>query len=137
MIVYRRLESSCADGPTRGVCRRPVFFKSLHDTLARQGLPFREAHEATGLLVAFCLQEGKDLQDLALPQMQGVSSLIGEDVYEVLALEHVVNARDSYGGTAQAQVEAQIAEARAALAGEVLFGSIKRRRGVTHTKDFT
>ncbi len=48
--------------------------------------------------------------------MQGVSSLIEEDVYEVLELEHVVNARDSYGGTAQAQVEAQIAEARAALA---------------------
>ena len=70
--------------------------------------------------MAFCLQEGKDLQDLALPQMQGVSSLIEEDVYEVLELEHVVNARDSYGGTAQAQVEAQIAEARAALAGEVL-----------------
>ena len=89
----------------------------LADYLARKGLPFREAHEATGRLVAVCLQEGKDLQDLALPQMQGVSNLIEEDVYEVLELEHVVNARDSYGGTAQAQVEAQIAEARAARAG--------------------
>ncbi len=89
----------------------------LADYLARKGLPFREAHEATGRLVALCLQEGKDLQDLALPQLQGVSSLIEEDVYEALELEHVVNARDSYGGTAQAQVEAQIAEARAALAG--------------------
>ena len=107
--VWRRLESSRADGPTRGVCRRPVFFKSLHYTLARKSLPLREAHEATGRLVVLGLQQGKDLQDLALPQRQGVSSLIEEDVYEVLALEHVVNARESYGGTAQAQVEAQIA----------------------------
>ena len=88
----------------------------LADYLAQKGLPFREAHEATGKLVALCLQEGKDLQDLALPQMQAISSLIEDDVYEALTLEHVVNARDSYGGTAQAQVEAQIAEARAALA---------------------
>ncbi len=89
----------------------------LADYLAQKGLPFREAHDAVGRLVALCLQEGKDLQDLALPQMQGVSPLIEEDVYEVLELEHVVNVRQSYGGTAQAQVEAQIAEARAALAG--------------------
>jgi len=66
--------------------------------------------------VAGCLQQGKDVQGLALPQMQGVSSLFDEDVYEVLALEPLVNARERYGGTAQAQVEAQIAEARAALA---------------------
>ena len=40
---------------------------------------------------------------------------LADPVREILP--HVVNARDSYGGTAQAQVEAQIAEARAALAG--------------------
>ncbi len=67
--------------------------------------------------MAGCLQQGKDLQDLALLQMQAVSSLFDEDVYEVLALEPLVNACERYGGTAQAQVEAQIAEARAVLAG--------------------
>ena len=89
----------------------------LADYLAQKGLPFREAHEVTGKLVARCLQEGKDLQDLNLDQMQAVSALIDEDVYEALALEQVVSVRNSYGGTAQAQVEAQIAAARNALAG--------------------
>ena len=89
----------------------------LADYLAQKGLPFREAHEVTGTLVALCLQEGKDLQDLSLDQMQAVSDLIDDDVYEALALEQVVSVRNSYGGTALGQVEAQIAQARAALAG--------------------
>jgi argininosuccinate lyase len=89
----------------------------LADYLARKGLPFREAHDVVGRLVALCLQEEKDLQDLPLARMQSVSALIDDDVYDVLEVEHVVNARTSYGGTAQAQVEAQIDRARAALAG--------------------
>ena len=87
----------------------------LADYLAQKGLPFREAHEVTGKLVALCLEEGKDLQDLSLDQMQAVSVLIDEDVYAALALEQVVSVRSSYGGTARAQVAAQIVEARAML----------------------
>ena len=90
----------------------------LADYLAQNGLPFREAHEVTGRLVALCLQEGKDLQDLTLAQMQAVSPLIEAEVYDALALEQVVSVRNSYGGTAQAQVAAQIAQARVALEEE-------------------
>ena len=43
---------------------------------------------------------------IALMYLSGLSE---EEVYEVLALEHLVNVRERYGGTAQAQ----IAEARA------------------------
>ena len=70
----------------------------LADYLAKKGLPFREAHEVVGKLVALGLQEGKDLQDLGLERMQEVSSLIEEDVYAALNLEAVVDARTSYGG---------------------------------------
>ena len=87
----------------------------LADYLAKKGLPFREAHEVVGKLVALGVGQGKDLQDLSLGEMQAVSSLIDEDVFEVLKLETVVNARTSYGGTATAQVERQIAAARRAL----------------------
>ena len=89
----------------------------LADYLAQKGLPFREAHEVTGKLVALCLEEGKNLQDLSLDQMQAISALIDDDVYAALALEQVVSVRSSYGGTARAQVEVQIAAARTALAG--------------------
>ena len=87
----------------------------LADYLAKRGLPFREAHEAVGKLVALGLDRGKDLQELSLEEMRGVSEQIEEDVFEVLRLENVVNARDSYGGTARAQVEQQIEQAKEML----------------------
>ena len=87
----------------------------LADYLARKGLPFREAHEVVGKLVALGVQEGKDLQALSLAQLQNVSELIGEDVYEVLRLETVVGARSSYGGTALSQVKTQVQAAKEML----------------------
>ncbi len=90
----------------------------LADYLARKGLPFREAHEVVGQLVALGVREGKDLQDLELTQMQGISERISADVFEVLGLEHVVNARTSYGGTALAQVTTQVRLAKEMLGDE-------------------
>ena len=87
----------------------------LADYLAKKGLPFREAHEVVGKLVALGLEKGKDLQDLELVDMKNVSPLIEQDVYDALGLERVVNARSSYGGTATEQVEAQIRAARRQL----------------------
>jgi argininosuccinate lyase len=88
----------------------------LADYLAKKGLPFREAHEVVGRLVALALSQGKNLQDLSLDAMRQVSPLIEDDVYDVLRLEHVVGSRNSYGGTALSQVKTQIAKAKAALA---------------------
>ena len=90
----------------------------LADYLARKGLPFRGAHEVVGQLVALGVREGKDLQDLGLEEMREVSPLIQEDVFEMLELESVVNARSSYGGTALEQVRAQVQRARAMMEGE-------------------
>jgi argininosuccinate lyase len=87
----------------------------LADYLAKKGLPFREAHEVAGKLVALGIKQGKDLQQLELSEMQQVSSLIDKDVFETLRLESVVNARQSYGGTALSQVKKQIAKARRLL----------------------
>jgi argininosuccinate lyase len=90
----------------------------LADYLAQKGLPFREAHEVVGRLVALGVREGRDLQELSLDEMQGVSALIGADVFEVLRLEHVANARTSYGGTALGQVTKQVQAAKAMLGDE-------------------
>jgi argininosuccinate lyase len=87
----------------------------LADYLAKKGLPFREAHEIVGQLVALGIRQGKDLQQLDLAEMQKISSLIAKDVFEVLKLESVVNVRNSYGGTSAQQVKKQIAKARKML----------------------
>ena len=81
----------------------------LADWLVRvPGLPFRDAHHVTGTLVAMAETQGCDLPDLTLEQMQSVHAEITQDVFDVLGVENSVNSRMSYGGTAPAQVRAQV-----------------------------
>lgn len=89
----------------------------LADWLVRElGLPFRDAHHVTGSLVALAEQGGVDLPDLTLAQMQSVHGQITDDVFNVLGVHNSVASRQSYGGTAPAQVRAQIARWKEKLA---------------------
>jgi len=82
----------------------------LADWLVRAlDMPFREAHHVTGALVKLAEDAGCDLPDLTLAQMQGVHGAITGDVFEVLGVHNSVASRMSYGGTAPAQVRAQVA----------------------------
>ena len=89
----------------------------LADWLVREaGLPFRDAHHATGALVAMAEKRGVDLPDLTLEEMRSVNPAITGDVYKVLGVHNSVASRTSYGGTAPAQVRAQIARWKEKLA---------------------
>jgi argininosuccinate lyase len=87
----------------------------LADYLVKKGLPFRDAHEVVGKAVSLGLSLKKDLSELELEQLQTLSSLIDESVYEVLTLEGSIGARDHLGGTAPNQVKAAVAAARERL----------------------
>ena len=78
----------------------------------KKGLPFRDAHEVVGKLVALGLEQQKDLSEISLEQLQAASGLIDEDVFEVLTLEGSLGARDHLGGTAPSQVRRAIDKAR-------------------------
>ena len=88
----------------------------LADYLVKKGLPFRDAHETVAHAVKAATAQGKDLADLPLAQLQGFHAAIEADVFEVLSLRGSLNARNVLGGTAPAQVRAQIARHRARLA---------------------
>jgi argininosuccinate lyase len=88
----------------------------LADYLARKGIPFRDAHEIVGSSVAYCVAERCDLAELPLAKLQSFSSLIEEDVFEVLTLEGSVAARNHIGGTAPEQVRQAIQRGRDLLA---------------------
>ncbi|MGJ5621204.1 argininosuccinate lyase [Sulfitobacter sp. MF3-043] len=89
----------------------------LADWLVRVlGLPFRDAHHITGTLVAMAESQGCDLPDLTLDQMKSAHVDITSDVFDVLGVENSVNSRMSYGGTAPAQVRAQVARWKGILA---------------------
>ena len=88
----------------------------LADYLVKKGLPFRDAHEAVAHAVRACVEQGCDLGDLSLAQLQQFSHLVASDVFAVLTLEGSVAARNHIGGTAPDQVRAAIARVRAQLA---------------------
>ncbi|MEC5292199.1 argininosuccinate lyase [Aurantimonas sp. C2-6-R+9] len=90
----------------------------LADWLVRElGLPFREAHHVTGRAVALAEERGVGLEDLPLDLLQTLEARITDAVYSVLGVDASVNSRTSFGGTAPANVRAQIAYWRDRLGG--------------------
>ncbi|WP_313074846.1 argininosuccinate lyase [Melaminivora sp.] len=87
----------------------------LADYLVKKGLPFRDAHETVAHAVRAAVEQGVDLSGLPLATLQGFHPAIEGDVFEALSLEGSLNARNTLGGTAPAQVRAQIARHRARL----------------------
>ncbi len=87
----------------------------LADYLVGKGLPFRDCHEIVGHAVGYGVQEGKDLAEMTLAELQQFSSEITDDVFAVLTLEGSVNARNHIGGTAPAQVRAAVQRGRELL----------------------
>ena len=87
----------------------------LADYLTKKGLPFRDAHEAVGLAVKRAEEQGVDLPQLSLADLQVFSPLVTEDVFSVLTVEGSLAARDHIGGTAPNQVRAAIQRARSRL----------------------
>lgn len=87
----------------------------LADYLAARGLPFREAHHATGAAVALAEKKGVRLEDLSLAELRGFSELVEQDVFGVLEHEAAVRRRALAGGTGPAPVAVQLAGLRAWL----------------------
>ena len=81
----------------------------LADYMVKKGLPFRDAHEAVAHAVKAAMQHQVDLSELPLNVLQGFNAKIEKDVYDVLSLRGSLNARNTLGGTAPAQVQVQIA----------------------------
>jgi argininosuccinate lyase len=88
----------------------------LADYLVKKGLPFRDAHETVAHAVKAAISHNVDLSELPLTVLKEFNTAIEKDVYEALSLRGSLNARNTLGGTAPAQVRAQIARHRQRLA---------------------
>jgi argininosuccinate lyase len=87
----------------------------LADYLVKKGLPFRDAHETVAHAVKAAIASRVDLSELPLAELQQFHPRIENDVFEVLSLRGSLNARNTLGGTAPAQVRLQIARHQARL----------------------
>jgi argininosuccinate lyase len=87
----------------------------LADYLVKKGLPFRDAHEVVAHAVKTAQGLGVDLSELPLQTLQQFDARIEADVFGPLSLQGSLNARNTLGGTAPAQVRLQIARHRTRL----------------------
>ena len=105
-----------ADNMRAAVMQGFAMATDLADYLVKKGMPFRDSHEVVARAVRFADDKGVDLSELAFVDLAQFSDLIAEDVFEHLTPEGALNARDHIGGTAPAQVRAQIARWRGLIA---------------------
>jgi argininosuccinate lyase len=87
----------------------------LADYLVKKGVAFRDAHEVVAHAVKLALQRGVDLAELPLSELRALHPQIGDEARGVLSLEGSLNSRAGRGGTAPAQVRAQIERHRQRL----------------------
>jgi len=85
------------------------------ELLVRRGVPFREAHEAVGLLVRWCTEHDCDLHEVSDDQLAAVSPQLTPDVRSVLSVRGALDARASRGGTARVRVVEQLADVERAV----------------------
>jgi argininosuccinate lyase len=79
------------------------------DWLVRQGVPFREAHEVTGQLVALCVARGCALEELSDEDLQVISPRLTPDVRQVLSVRSALAGRMTPGSTGPGPVSDQLA----------------------------
>ncbi|MEO1401992.1 MAG: argininosuccinate lyase [Cyanobacteria bacterium J06635_1] len=85
------------------------------DYLAAKGVPFREAYNLVGKVVKTSIAADKLLKDLTLAEWQALHPAFEADIYDAIAPEQVVSARNSAGGTGFDQVRQALAVAHQKL----------------------
>jgi argininosuccinate lyase len=90
----------------------PVGFSlatEVADWLVRQGVPFRDAHEITGQLVALCSLRECELNEVSDDDLQSISPHLTPDVRQVLTVRSALAARITPGSTGPGPVADQLA----------------------------
>jgi argininosuccinate lyase len=85
------------------------------DYLVNSGLPFREAHEIVGRVVAWCIKKSKTLDEMSLGDWQRFSPKFGPGIKKAIRIERSLNARKGRGSTAPGTVRARLKAVKAEL----------------------
>jgi argininosuccinate lyase len=102
-----RMESA-ADDPN-------LLATDLAEYLVKKGMPFREAHEAVGKLVARAAAAKVALNNVSLLEMQEISRLFEDDVLKVFDVRGSLAKRTATGAPSPENVAAQVARWKSLL----------------------
>ena len=87
----------------------------LADYLVEKNMPFRQAHEVVGKIVALAESENLQIFELDFSELRKFSKLILEDVKDYLDPQKTILSRKQTGGTAPSQVKKEIKKAKLTL----------------------
>jgi len=89
----------------RAAAQDPMLLATdLAEILVREGVPFREAHDAVGRIVGHCVEHAVDLRALGHDELQTFHAAFPAGADELLDLDRSLEQRDMVGGTARAAV---------------------------------
>jgi argininosuccinate lyase len=100
----------------------------LAEALVREGVPFRDAHEVVGRVVAHCVEKDVDLRSLSREDLVAFHPAFPAGTAELLDLERALEQRSLAGGTARANVIEALdrAETELAARSEALSAETER-----------
>ncbi|MEZ8102463.1 argininosuccinate lyase [Vibrio bivalvicida] len=87
----------------------------LADYLVAKGIPFREAHHIVGVAVVGAIAKSCALEELSIAELKEFSSVIEEDVYDILTIESCLEKRSALGGVSPKQVAYAVEQAEGRL----------------------
>ncbi len=97
------------DELARAAPRGYTLATEVAEWLVRRGVPFREAHEITGRLVALCLARDCQLDEVSTADLATVSPHLSDEVRDVLSVRGALYARTGAGSTGPDPVADQLA----------------------------
>ena len=86
------------------------------DWLVKKGVPFRDAHEIIGKLVLYAIDKKAPLDKLTLAELRHISDIFDETIFDAIAVDACVNARNVPGGPAESAVLKEIENSEKFLA---------------------
>ncbi|MBQ4300462.1 MAG: argininosuccinate lyase [Lachnospiraceae bacterium] len=86
------------------------------DYLVNHGVPFRDAHSIIGQVVLYCINKGIAIDDMTLEELQAISPVFEEDIYEAISMDTCVNKRLTVGAPGKEAMEQAIENYREYLA---------------------
>ena len=96
-----------------------LFATDLAEYLVKKGMPFREAHEIIGKLVARSVTKETPLNRVPLAEMKKLSQLFDSDVASVFDICRSLSERRAIGAPSPENITAQIKRWRSDLVGAI------------------
>ncbi len=75
------------------------------DYLVKHGVPFRDAHGIVGQIVLYCIEKNIAIDDMTLEELQKISPVFEEDIYDAISMETCVNTRFTIGAPSPRAME--------------------------------